>query len=190
MKLFSGLFCNSVESDPPAINIGDIAHALSNLAKFGGHSDRFFSAAEHGVLVSRALIGYGPKMRLRGLLNGAPAAYLGELPQSVKAQIPLFQKAEERIRKAIMTRFNLAGNPHPGAVEDAHKRILAIELRDLLNSSDKEIRDIWGLTPPGPDEGARPVGLLPFEAHGRFLREYEEIMDALEKSEESGKRAG
>ena len=181
MKLLSGLFCEPMVSVPAVFNIGDIAHALSNLGRFAGHSDRFFSAAEHAVLVSRELAEYGPETRLYGLLNGAPAAYLGDLPDSIKTHLPLFNKAERRIREAVMASFNVTVETSASLVEEAQGRVLAMELRELLNASDEEILNVWGLSPPG-NRDQQPIGLLPFEAHGTFLKEYEKITRELKEA--------
>jgi hypothetical protein len=46
----SGIYMNVFEPTLDMIDINDIAHVLSNLPRFGGHLDRFYSVAQHSVM--------------------------------------------------------------------------------------------------------------------------------------------
>ncbi len=50
---FSGRTFNVVEPSSRDISIRDIAHSLSMQCRFGGHCQRYYSVAEHGLLLSR-----------------------------------------------------------------------------------------------------------------------------------------
>lgn len=68
--------------DPRADEIDplDIAHALSMLCRYGGHVRRFYSVAEHCVLMSHAV---APEHALWALLHDATEAYMVDLPRPI-----------------------------------------------------------------------------------------------------------
>src|SRR6266700_4788978 len=78
--------------------IDDIAHALSMLCRFGGHCIRFYSVAEHSVLLSRVA---EPRFKLWALLHDASEAYLADVPRPVKPALVGYKDAEERVQRAI-----------------------------------------------------------------------------------------
>lgn len=92
--------------DPRAneVFIDDIAHALSMLCRFGGHALRFYSVAEHCVLLSRVA---EPQDKLWALLHDASEAYLVDVPRPIKPYLYGYEAAESRIMRAVMERFNL-----------------------------------------------------------------------------------
>src|SRR5580692_700756 len=96
---------------PDEIFIDDIAHALSMLCRFGGHCLRFYSVAEHSVLLSRVA---PQKHKLWALLHDASEAYLVDVPRPIKPMLVGYKAAEEKIQRAIAVRFNL----HFGIPED------------------------------------------------------------------------
>ncbi len=110
------------------IYIDDIAWALSYTCRFGGHCRRFYSVAQHSVLVARAC---PPELRLQGLLHDAAEAYLGDVTSPLKCLLPAYAGLEERLMKLIAKRFGL-----PWPFDDEVKRIdmglLATEKRELL----------------------------------------------------------
>jgi len=44
---FSGKHFWPLDPKPEDINLQDIIHALSNICRFNGHTNRFYSVAEH-----------------------------------------------------------------------------------------------------------------------------------------------
>ncbi len=94
IQTYSGRQFWPLEPRAEDVAVEDIAHALSLLCRYGGHSSRFYSVAEHCVLVSH-------KCGLHGLLHDAAEAYLLDIPRPVKALMPEYKWAEERVIVAI-----------------------------------------------------------------------------------------
>jgi len=88
------------------IKIEDVAHALSNMCRFGGHSALFYSVAQHSVLVSREL---PDGMKLQGLLHDASEAYLVDIPRPIKklADFTEYRRIERNTQKAIYKKFKV-----------------------------------------------------------------------------------
>lgn len=87
IQTYSGAAYDFAAPDPAAINLDDIAHALSNACRFAGHTKRFYSVAEHCVRVSRILgvwAGEGSSLPLYGLLHDAHEAYVWDCPRPFK----------------------------------------------------------------------------------------------------------
>jgi len=89
---------------PHEVFIDDIAHALSMLCRFGGHCLRFYSVAEHSVLLARVA---RPEHKLWALLHDASEAYLVDVPRPIKPALHGYKDAENKITRAIAVRFNL-----------------------------------------------------------------------------------
>lgn len=69
---------------PSGLGIGDIAGALSNICRFNGHTDKFYSVAAHSMLVADKVPG-GPETKLIALLHDAAEAFVGDMPSPLKA---------------------------------------------------------------------------------------------------------
>lgn len=176
LKLFSGLFFDPAQPDPSLVHIGDIAHSLSNLCRFGGHCQPFYSVAQHSVEVKRRLqrAGQTPHVQLWGLLHDAPEAYsgFGDIVGPLK---PYWVSAIEGgiMRDAICPAFGL-GWRMPSLVKVADREAVALEARELMGAEDRELRERWNLQPP-PADAVLPSPLSAIEAHGLFLREFEDL---------------
>ncbi len=116
---------------PGDIDIADIAHSLSLKCRFGGHCDRFYSVAEHSVLVYRHV------GTLEALMHDAEEAYspFGDVPRPIKASIPWLKDISEPIERAIAERFNLI-YPWPAEVKDADNRIIADERAAVMQAGE------------------------------------------------------
>lgn len=112
------------DGDTP-LDIRDIAHALSNLCRFGGHTKLFYSVAEHSVLVSRLC---PPEDKLWGLLHDATEAYLVDVPAPVKNMLPAYVAAENLLAQRVADNWGLSW-PMPQSVLHADRVALAVEMR-------------------------------------------------------------
>jgi 5'-deoxynucleotidase YfbR-like HD superfamily hydrolase len=123
----SGIYFNLLEPTVEMIDINDIAHALSNLPRFGGHLHTTYSVAQHSVMVMNTLDLFGHQdILLEGLMHDASEAYLMDLPSPIKALLPDYYKMEDRICKVIAEKFNLQ-YPWPEPVKKADKEQLEFE---------------------------------------------------------------
>lgn len=102
IQTYSGRAFYPLAPYPQDVCIEDIAHALSQLCRFGGHCRRFYSVAEHSVLLSRVVV---PEFQLWALLHDASEAYLVDVPRPIKKQLPAYVEAERRVMAAICARF-------------------------------------------------------------------------------------
>ena len=116
--------------DPRAseVVIEDIAHSLAMSCRFRGHCRRFYSVAEHSVLVSRNV---PPADALAALLHDGAEAYLSDVPRPLKRFLPGFAAIEDRVEAAIAERFGLP-HPMPASVKRVDTAILHDEARFLL----------------------------------------------------------
>jgi hypothetical protein len=130
---FSGLRFWPLDPNPAKILIDDIAHALAHRCRFGGHSSKFYSVAEHCVHVSQLCL---PEHALWGLLHDASEAYLVDLPRPLKLlpEFAVYREAERRLQRAVAVRFGLAPE-QPASVTEADDTMLWIEAHSLLGAA-------------------------------------------------------
>jgi hypothetical protein len=148
-----------------SIEIEDIAHALSNLCRFNGHCDRFYSVAEHSFLVSRMV---PPEYRLEALLHDASEAYLCDVPRPLKhlPEFARYREIETEVQAEILARFDVFPSPESiAAIHEADNRMLATEARDLMTH--REIQAWSALPEPYELDLRKP--LLPNDARLTFL---------------------
>lgn len=117
--------------DPRAdeIHIDDIAHALGMQCRYGGHSLRFYSVAEHCVHVaSKAPAG----LELAALMHDASEGYLADVIRPVKMSLSNYKGIESNLERVIAQRFGLAW-PMPAEVKRLDERILQDERAQTMN---------------------------------------------------------
>jgi len=122
------------------IDIRDIAHALANLCRYGGHVETFYSVAQHCVLVSRVV---PPELALMGLLHDASEAYLIDVPRPIKHSVGMegYRAAEKTLQAAIYRKYGLDPD-EPAAIKTADNQLLRTEQRDLMKPAPVAWQDV------------------------------------------------
>ena len=164
LQTVSGRWVNPFDPDPDQLDVGDIARALANQCRFGGHCRVFYSVAQHSVIVSQLVEHAGGDTEdvFAALMHDAAEAYLGDMPHPLKHRSPLgaaFKAAEELLERAIRDRFRI--KPDVPEIKRADRALLATERRAFS-------AEIWHwpeldgvepldleLTAWSPDEAAR-----------------------------------
>ena len=154
--------------DPCAaeLDIGDIAHALSNLCRFNGHVRQFYSVAEHSCHVADIL---PAPLKLAGLLHDASEAYLCDMPRPVKRSpgfATIYLEAEDKLMACIAGRFGFA-YPFGDEIHAADNALLATEALQLMSPLHPEWRDRFA-----PVDGLTLPCWTPMRARSEFLTRY------------------
>jgi len=168
MQTFTGRRFYPLDPRPNDIDPVDIGHALSLLCRYGGHVERFYSVAEHCVLMSEAV---EPQFALAALLHDATEAYVVDVPRPLKRYLPEYRKIEDQVWQAIARRFRLEIEMPP-QIKEADTRILLTE-RDALMPNTKYSWAQDGLEP-------LPVqikGWWPQHAEVRYLDRLAELLE-------------
>jgi uncharacterized protein len=128
---------------PSQILIDDIAHGLAHQCRFNGQTNKFYSVAQHSVIVASIL---PSELKLAGLLHDAAEAYLGDIVQPLKELLPDFEAIESRFASVIGERFNVDLH-HNSEVKKADLIALATERRDLMPMEIVEWDSLAGIIP-------------------------------------------
>lgn len=124
------------------VDIEDIAHALSMQSRYAGHGRRFYSVAEHSVLVAGRA---SPANRLHALLHDASEAYLVDVPRPVKSFLLGYKEAEAKVMAAVWGRFGMVtGNPYE--VDSIDHNIVADEMAQNMARPDPAYDNPIGIT--------------------------------------------
>lgn len=170
IQTFSGGFIDLLDPDSLDIHIEDIAHALSNICRFGGHVRKFYSVAQHSVFVSFLV---PPGDALHGLMHDAAEAYVGDVVRPLKTQLGGYAAIERQVMRAINKKFRLIELvPDPEREERikfADETALATEARDMFLAPPAWLSDY---PPPNPK---RIVPVSPDCARDAFLDRFKEL---------------
>lgn len=151
-RMLSGRRLNLLDPSPLDIEIEDIAHGLSRVARWNGQTtgDWSFSVAQHSMLVaqlaSRRRI--SDQWRLAALMHDAAEYVIGDLISPFKAAVGLDYKAFEiRLQQAIHIRTGLPPVlPKTAAqiIKRADRAAAFIEATQLAGFDEGEAAKIFG----------------------------------------------
>lgn len=165
MQTYSGGQFWPLDMRPEDVFIEDIAHALSNICRYGGHCERFYSVAEHSVLVSRVV---PPEQAMVGLLHDATEAYVGDVIRPLKPALADYKEIELGVWEAIAVRFGVTAEMSP-EIKAADNAVLLAEQRQLMKPAPAP----WCIE--GEPAPVVILGLSPQSARELFLTRFAEL---------------
>lgn len=166
----SGRYFDLIRPDNNLPTLGEIAHALAHICRYTGHVSRFYSVAQHSVLVSRIV----PPMDARaGLLHDMAEAFIGDVSRPLKQLLPAYKWIERRIEADLFCRFGLP-QQMPESVKRADLILLATEQRDLMPAHADDWACLAGIEPLA--DRIEPVS--PEEARRMFMDRAFELTEA------------
>lgn len=128
IRTFTGVYVNVFEPTIDMIDIEDIAHALSNQPRFGGHLPEFYSVSQHSVACSWAA---DSEDKLVALLHDASEAYLIDIPSPIKAGLCNYKEIEHNLMLLIAEKFDFEYPLNP-EIKKIDRHMLQAEWDNLM----------------------------------------------------------
>lgn len=184
-RMLSGRRLDLLDPSPLDIEISDIAHGLSRIARWNGQTsgDHAFSVAQHSLLVEQVFSAAHPDAmgtaRLAALLHDAPEYVIGDMISPFKAVVGGgYKLVESRLQEAIHRRFGLPPIL-PAKVREAIKRADQVaayfEATALAGFSAAEANKFFG-RPRGHDPARYALEPLPIaQVEGIFLARFGDL---------------
>lgn len=166
IQTYTGKAFDPFDPDPMKICIEDIAHALSNICRFTGHTREFYSVAQHSVEMAKRL---PASLQLAGLLHDASEAYLCDVPSPIKRrpEFQFYRDAEAILQNLIFAKFEVCGAAVRGReqLKQLDLRLLVWEARTLMEHCEKPWDDFDFLRarPVAGEMWPQPPGLAEHE---------------------------
>lgn len=182
LPLLSGPYIDLADPDCSVIAPIDIAAGLRN-ARFCGQTRRFYTIAQHSLLVlhlvspaARSLGGEkGLQLRRCALMHDAAEAIIHDITAPLKRELPDYRAIEARFETRLAARFGFEWTQwRRERVKQADIEALAIEQRDIVRRA-----DAWPIF-DGLDRSKLAANRItrcwhPDEAMDRFLAAFAEL---------------
>lgn len=184
MQTYTGGKFYVLEPEKTDFNVQDIAHALSNICRFGGHTRKFYSVAQHSVMVSSIVksLGGTPLEQLWALMHDATEAYMGDVPTPLKGTLEGYREREDALMLIIADRLSVPAHGEasllPAKVKKADRIALVTEARQLTRDTSEWGPDYHSI--PSHDVKIRCWG--PKVAEATFLYRYRALVQLVKRS--------
>ncbi len=188
-RMLSGRRLDLLNPAPLDIEIEDIAHGLSFVARWNGQTrgEYPYSVAEHSLLVEQLFGQLSPsapvKWRLAALLHDGPEYVIGDMISPVKAAVgPGYKAMDTRLIEAIHIRFGLPAEI-PKSVKQMIKRADRIsawlEATRIAGFAEAEANRLFGIPKLDGVIEMQLAPRAPMAVKADFLARHAELMRAL-----------
>lgn len=188
-RMLSGRRLDLLDPTPLDIEIEDIAHGLSFLARWNGQTlgNFGYSVAEHSLLVETIFCIFNPKIdpkwKMAALLHDAAEYVIGDLISPVKNNVGEgYNLLEERLMIAIYQRFCIS-NAIPKTIKKkikiADKHSAWLEAVKIAGFSRTEANKIFGIPKLNVLDEFEIISKPPLEAKLLFLKRHSELINLM-----------
>lgn len=187
-KMLSGRRLDLLDPTPVDIEIDDIAHGLSFVARWNGQTsgDYAYSVAEHSLLVeqiyTRMHVRPDPKWQLAALLHDAPEYVIGDMISPVKSAVgPGYDELDKRLTAAIHIRFGLPASipvQIKKQIKKADKISAWMEATRIAGFSQDEANRFFGAPDQGLIEGLDIILRPPMQTRFDFTARHHALLEA------------
>lgn len=184
-RMLSGRRLDLLDPTPVDVEIEDIAHGLSRVARWNGQTSGHwaYSVAQHCLLVEAIAAHKGLPQRwwLAALLHDAAEYVVGDLVTPFKAAVGLDYKAlENRLAATIRIRFGLPAMLPQTAdttIKRADRAAARLEAVQLADFDTEEAKRYFGKAPVLPKSLVKHylTPWPPADAKSEFLARFEEL---------------
>ncbi len=133
IRTYSGKKFQIFDPKQKDILIEDIAHSLSLICRFTGHTEELYSVGQHSLLVMELC---PDELKLEGLTHDFPEAYVTDLATPIKKQLPSYKVMEDNLHVAIAKKFHLQF-PMPNIIKEIDTEVFHMEWAFLMERNKK-----------------------------------------------------
>ena len=184
-RMLSGRRLEILDPSPLDIEIEDIAHGLSFLARWNGQTvgDYPFSVAQHSLLVENIFSMQFPDMdnpsKLFALLHDSAEYVIGDMISPIKSHLGAeYEELDENLTKAICMRFNIPTKKIETIkkrVKIADKKAAWLEAINLAGFSQREADRIFGKQKEIEGFESSLLPEAPFIVRKNFVNRFNEL---------------
>ena len=184
-RMLSGRRLQILDPSPLDIEIEDIAHGLSFLARWNGQTtgEYPFSVAQHSLLVEEIFSKQFPKMdnhsKLFALLHDAAEYVISDMISPLKSQLGVrYEELDEKLTMAICIRFNIPTKKIKiikRRIKIADKKAAWLEARQLAGFSKQEADSVFGKQEVTEGFETSLLPETPFLVRKKFVNRFNEL---------------
>lgn len=182
-----GLEVDYLDPDPDSITLADIAEGLAKCARYAGQTpDKFYSVAEHSVLVSYHV---PEEYALAALMHDCAEAYTGDFASPLKALLrqstDVLDIVEDRLTRAVFKKFGIepysAEDVLAPVIHEADGYVFVQERNQIMPTAD------WWPTYGGGDEEFFKIACHDWRfARHQFTKRFENLFYGTQGRESTG----
>lgn len=121
------------------VRLKDIAHSLSMICRYNGHTPRFYSVAEHLIHCwhRSVQLGHSWLAQRAVFMHDATEAYCQDIIRPLKRQLKAYKAIEARIEGCISRQFQIAFDKFEEQVKEVDNQVFVAEKNFMWPDKDR-----------------------------------------------------